>query len=123
MRWNIAIVALALLVPTLALAYLIFDDATIVVVRNTGASDIAVSLAITAAGGTTDRTEPRTVKAAGLSWVVFFPGLEGNFAVACTSAERISGFALGHATPKAFLLSMVTLDSCNRLVSRRSVSI
>jgi hypothetical protein len=119
MRRLLIAAAVVLAIPLATLVYLKLFSGKVVIIRNTGANAIEVSLTINS-GGAIERTEPRRVAANGFVWMMFFPRTKGLLVLRCTSAVNIARLSLGGGQGGASF-SNVTLDACNRVVSRNAV--
>jgi hypothetical protein len=119
MRRFLIAAAVVLAIPFGTLIYLKFMGGEVVFVRNTGAEKIDVSMTISS-GDAIEKTEPRSVAAHSFSWIIFFPRTKGLLVLRCTSAGNVARLSLGGGEGRASF-SNVTLDACNRVVSRSAV--
>ena len=117
MAKNVIFYIVVVAVPVLVIAYFFFKVATLVVVNNSGGSDTEVSMVI-AGGSGFERTPDKLLKANSATLILFTPQTEGVLSVTCLKDGHWKGFVVGHASPNEFTASNITLESCDRLVSK-----
>ncbi len=117
MNKNVAFYVIVVAIPLLVIAYFFFNVATLVVVQNSGTSDTEVSMVI-AGGAGFERTPDKLLKANSATLILFVPQTEGELSVTCMKDGHWKGFPVGHASPHGFTASNITLQSCDRLVSK-----
>jgi hypothetical protein len=120
MRKLLIAAAVVLAIPLATLIYLALFNGKIVIVRNVGAEKIDVSVMIRS-GSVIERTEPRAIAANDFSWILFFPRTKGLLVLRCTSAGNLAMASLGTSGQGGVSVSILTLERCSRVVSRRTI--
>ncbi len=122
MNKSLIFLLVALAFPVVTFAYLFLNDATIAFVHNAGPRDTEISMVIGSGDGF-EKTPDKPLKAGAYTWVIFFPHTAGDLSITCRKDGHWKGFADGYDTPQHFSASDITIDSCDRLVSRSGFSI
>jgi hypothetical protein len=107
--------------PLAMAAYFFLAVTTLAFVHNTGDTDTAYALVITS-GSAYERTVDKLVKADSFAFLSFTPQTEGPLSITCKKDGHWRGFDLGQASAKHFFASWVTVQSCDRLVSKKGIS-
>lgn len=121
MRKTVIFYTIVIGLPLLMLGYFFINVATLAVVRNAGNSDTAISMLVSS-NGTYERTPDKPLKAGSTTLVMFTAQTQGKLSVTCEKAGHWREFALGQHSPKHFSADMITLQSCDRLVSKTGFS-
>ena len=116
MRRFLIALAAVLVIPLATLIYLKLFDGKVVIVRNSGAEKIDVSVTINS-GGVIERTELRSVPAGSVDWIMFYPRTKGMLIVHCTSVDHIATVSLAGGLGGASV-SNLKLDGCRSVISR-----
>ncbi len=116
--FYIVVVAL----PLVMFTYFFINVATLTIVRNAGNSDTEISMVI-ASDARYERTPEKLLKAKSTTLVMFTSQTEGELSVTCTKDGHRREFSVGHASPRGFSASMITLESCDRLISKSGFSL
>jgi hypothetical protein len=120
MRKLLIAAAIVLTIPLGTLIYLKLFNGKVVIVRNAGTEAIQISVTIDS-GGAIEKTEPRSIAANDFSWIIFFPRTKGLLMLRCASAGNVARLSLGGGGQGGASFSNVTLDGCNRVVSRNAI--
>jgi hypothetical protein len=119
MRSALTVAAIILAIPLLFIATLYARGGKFIVVQNSGNADIAVS-AMDASGAYIESTESRTVRANGLTWIIFFPQLNGALSLRCIDRQDFRFYSIGPGNATSFMFSKVTLNGCGKLLKQWS---
>ena len=111
MKWALTIAAILFGLPLLTLLWLVAVDGKVLFVRNPNNKVVSVQVA-TQSGFYTETTDPRSIAAGALTWIVFDPQVKGESGLLCTGQRGTTRIALSTPERPMPMFSKVTLDSC-----------
>lgn len=113
---------LVVALPLAATLYLIFAGMTVVIVRNVGAENVHL-MVVSQSGRWLESSDPRTVKADSLAYLILSPRIAGAGAVQCIAPKTVAKFPIGPVAPDGFLATYLRIDACVHLLGRKTVAI
>jgi hypothetical protein len=111
MRWAGVFAAILFGIPLLTLLWLTVTDGKVLFIRNPNANPVSIRFA-TQNDDYTEVTDPRSVAAGALTWIIFNPQIKGDSGLLCTGLRGATRTALATAAKPLPMFSKVTLGSC-----------
>jgi len=121
MKRVLIVLVVLFAIPLLSLLYMYSRSAKVLVVSNEGTSSIEISEYVSD-GSYVERTDKTALAAGQSTWLYFYPKVEGRLVLRCAGGGAAADVSLGTKATR-FVFSRVTLDACNRVVSRGGFSL
>ena len=115
---TITFYTVVIVAPLILIVYFFFKFSTVVLVHDTSGMVTELSLVIENAGSY-ERTDDTRARLGNIALLEFTPQTEGTLSLTCKTKGRPHSFILGQAKASTFFGAWVTMESCDRPVSKK----